>query len=177
MAEARVALNRALGQSQTVVQSEHGRVELRLLAARNGFGRARDRLFRPLWILVGAVVLVLLAACANVSNLLLMRAVQRRREVATRIAIGAGRKALVGQMTIETAIVTMAACVLGIAVAGPLHQALISMIADTPEQVVLAPSLNLKKRRLRSAALLRNGILLRNRPCAATAVGRRKRRA
>ena len=95
------------------------------------FGPVRPALF----VLLGAVALVLLVACANLANLLLVRGAERLQEVAVRAALGAGAARLRRQFLIESAVLTLTGGVLGVALAWGTLRLLLAMAPSSIPRV------------------------------------------
>jgi len=100
---------------------------------------------RPaMFCLMGAVVLVLLVACVNVANLLLVRATETRRETAVRQALGADRSRLFRQFLVQTLVLTIVGGILGVSLAGAALPLLRVALAHTEGiDAALLQSINL----------------------------------
>ncbi|MGO9443082.1 MAG: ABC transporter permease [Terriglobales bacterium] len=109
-------------------------VDLTVTPLWQGHLGAQGMLFQPLRILMALSVLLLLIVCANVSNLLLARAVSRQREFSIRLALGARRSRLAAQLLIETLLLAGAGAVLGVLLVLWMGQSLIFLrpVSDIP---------------------------------------------
>lgn len=113
-----------------------------LLKATNGYAPDRARYAKPLMFLSGITALVLLVACANFTNLMLVRAAARRKEFVVRLALGGGRWRLIRQSATECVVLAAMAGLLGLLIASWATAAALKRFAAMVVPVEFAPGVD-----------------------------------
>ncbi|HEU4629741.1 MAG TPA: ADOP family duplicated permease [Gemmatimonadaceae bacterium] len=101
---------------------------LDVLPAARGMSSLRGALERPLLVVAGGTLLLLLLSSLNVGGLLLARGAARRGELATRMAMGASRRRVAGQLLVESSLLALGGGVLGLLAAPVLSRVLLSLL-------------------------------------------------
>jgi putative ABC transport system permease protein len=130
-----------------------------LLPGANGYSNVRRDYKAALYALMAAVGVVLLIACANVANLLISRASARRKEIAIRMAIGAGRARLIRQLLTESLLLSSMGAILGVLFAEWASRMLVRFLDTSNSTVVLDLSLDLRVLAFTMGVAVATGIL------------------
>jgi predicted permease len=114
--------------------------QIKMEPAATGYSQTRESYRTALIVLMCMVGLVLLIACFNVANLLIARAAARQKEVAVRLAVGASRRQLLGQLLVESLILSLSGGAAGLLLAVAMIRGLLSFLPTDGQPLLLHAS-------------------------------------